>query len=163
MGRTIGRPMLALAIAGGMTLAGCSATPSTTTTQDLTTPEARPSASSPVGLTATTAPAETAPADAITVEMSSFMYDPSDITAPPGTVTFFLQNVGAGDDPIALQRHNLAIGLDQDHVLASSGYVDAGEAAIFTVEGLEPGTYTVWCTVPHHAENGMVGTLIVGP
>jgi plastocyanin len=163
MGRTIGGSMLALAIAGGMTLAGCSATSSTPQTPDLTMPETRPSASSPVGLTATTAPAETAPANAITVEMSSFMFDPSEITAPPGTVTFFLQNVGAGNDPTALQRHNLAIGLDRDHVLASSDYISAGKAAIFTVDGLEPGAYMVWCTVPHHAENGMVGTLIVGP
>jgi plastocyanin len=99
----------------------------------------------------------------ITVAMSSFKFDPSAITATSGTVGFFLTNVGAGNDPIALANHNLAIGVDRDHLLAGSGYVSAGKAAVFTVQGLEPGTYMIWCSVPYHADNGMVGTVTVRP
>jgi len=157
---------LILAIAWSLTLAGCSAAASPSPTQDLTSAAATPSpspTSGPLGLSATTAPADAAPEGAITVAMSSFKFDPSAITATSGTVGFFLKNVGAGNDPIALQDHNLAIGVDQDHLLADSGYVSAGKAVVFTVEGLEPGTYMIWCSVPHHAENGMVGTVTVRP
>jgi plastocyanin len=115
------------------------------------------------GLAATTAPADVAPSGAITVAMSSFKFDPTALTATSGTVGFFLQNVGAGTDVLAQQRHNLAIGVDQDHLLAKSDEVSAGEAVVFTVEGLAPGTYAIWCSVQGHAANGMVGTLTVSP
>jgi uncharacterized cupredoxin-like copper-binding protein len=95
--------------------------------------------------------------------MSSFRFDPSAVTATSGTVGFFLTNVGAGNDAIALENHNLVIGVDRDHRLAGSGYVSAGKAAVFTVQGLEPGTYMIWCSVPYHADNGMVGTVTVRP
>ena len=54
-----------------------------------------------------------------------------------------------------------------DSPLAVSPTLAANEAVTFTVEGLMPGTYTYWCTVPSpdgaqpHAQYGMVGTLTV--
>jgi uncharacterized cupredoxin-like copper-binding protein len=154
-----------LALGWSMALAGCSAAASVSPSQ-VTPASATPGASptpGTAGLAATTAPADVAPSGAITVAMSSFKFDPSALTATSGTIGFFLQNVGAGVDPIALQNHNLVIGVDQDHPLAESSYVSAGKAAVFTVQDLAPGTYMIWCSVPHHAANGMVGTLTVSP
>ena len=156
---------LGLLVVWGVTLAGCAAA-SPSPPQNLTpsATAASPSISAkPIGLSATTQPADVAPDGAIAVDMSSFMFEPMAISAKAGTVTFFLRNVGVGVDPIALQNHNLVIGLDQAHVLARSDYVSAGKAAVFTVEGLEPGDYVIWCSVPGHAGNGMVGTLTVSP
>jgi uncharacterized cupredoxin-like copper-binding protein len=154
-----------LAIGWSMALASCS--PAAPVSPSQVTSASAPASASPTagtaGLAATTAPADVAPSGAITVAMSSFKFDPSAITATSGTVTFFLQNVGAGIDPAAHQLHNLAIGVDQDHPLAESGYVAAGKAAVFTVQDLAAGTYMIWCMVPNHAANGMVGTLTVSP
>jgi uncharacterized cupredoxin-like copper-binding protein len=36
-----------------------------------------------------------------------------------------------------------------------------GKAAVFTVRGLRAGEYVIWCTIDGHAEEGMVGTLIL--
>lgn len=166
VGSAVSRSTVALAILWSITLAGCSAATSPSPTQDLSPAEATPSPSSPsspAGLSATTAPADAAPPGAITVNLSSLKFDPSAITATPGTVGFFLKNVGVGDDVYAQFKHNLAIGVDQDHLLAKSDYVSQGKAVVFTVQGLQPGTYVVWCSVDMHAENGMVGTLTVRP
>jgi uncharacterized cupredoxin-like copper-binding protein len=147
-------------------LAGCSAaaspSPSQNPSQAATTPSP-PTSSGLAGLSATTAPADVAPDGAIAVDMSSFMFEPMAITATSGTVTFFLRNVGAGNDVISQQKHNLVIGIDQDHMLAASSYVTAGKAAVFTVQGLQAGSYVIWCSVQGHAGNGMVGTLTVSP
>jgi len=154
-----------LAIVWSLALAGCSAAASPSLSEALTpvataSPSAGASAVSPF---ATTAPADVAPSGATTVAMSSFMFAPSAITVTAGRIAFFLQNVGVGDDPIALQRHNIVIGVDQDHALVKSGEVPAGKAVVFTVEGLAPGTYAIWCSVKGHSFNGMVGTLTVLP
>jgi uncharacterized cupredoxin-like copper-binding protein len=47
--------------------------------------------------------------------------------------------------------------------LAASATVRYRQAATFTVEGLQAGTYFIWCTVENHAAEGMSGTLTVNP
>lgn len=115
------------------------------------------------GLLATTTQAEVAPAVAITVAMRSFKFEPNTLAASAGTVSFFLRNDSDQDDPPYDQDHDLAIGTDLTHQLARSTRVKIGDSAVFTVQGLEAGNYTFWCTVPGHSYNGMVGTLTVTP
>ena len=51
--------------------------------------------------------------------------------------------------------------------LAKAPTLPHGDSVAFTVYGIEPGTYTYWCTVPTldgsrtHAQVGMTGTLTV--
>ena len=45
--------------------------------------------------------------------------------------------------------------------MATSDLIYAGESAVVTVTGLEPGTYAFWCNVEDHYIYGMTGTLVV--
>ena len=90
--------------------------------------------------------------------MSGPKYTPDGVSAAAGTVTFFLDNV-----PVLPVEHNMAIGPQPGTVLARSGFVRANKSAVFTVDGLTPGTYTFWCEVADHLERGMVGTLTIEP
>ena len=91
---------------------------------------------------------------------------PDSLTVASGQdAVFFLTN----DSPTV---HVLALGLSRDNppefgmeihhvsVAASTGVL-AGHSALFSVHGLEPGAYRIWCTVADHANEGMVGTLTV--
>jgi plastocyanin len=96
--------------------------------------------------------------------MAAFQFEPTALTAKAGTVVFFLKNID--EVPTGLgpgTNHSLSIGSALGQPLASSDYVRNGEAAVFTVEGLVPGSYVVWCAVPKHADFGMVATLTVTP
>jgi plastocyanin len=96
--------------------------------------------------------------------MTLFHFAPSALTAQAGTVMFFLKNIDEVRPELGPgTNHSLAIGSVLGEPLASSEYVENGEAAVFTVEGLEAGAYVIWCQVPDHAEMGMVGSLTVTP
>jgi uncharacterized cupredoxin-like copper-binding protein len=95
--------------------------------------------------------------------MVMFAFEPSALTVKAGTVVFFLENKDEPPTDLAGANHTLAIGSALGQPLATSAYVPTGEAAVFTVEGLVPGRYVVWCSVPEHADFGMVGTLTVTP
>ena len=149
----------ALALAVSLLLAACAASGASTSSS---TPASTPSvAASASGLSATTTPARAAPEGAISVSMTSFIFMPMSLTAKAGTVAFFLRD----DDPDSAPAtsHNLVIGPDQAHPLAVSGYVAKGQPAVFTVDSIAAGRYVIWCSVPNHANNGMVGTLTVTP
>ncbi len=133
----------------------------------------------PIPTFATTmASASTAPAGAIRVDLAlpdgEPRFVPGTITAKAGTVVFFLRNVPGADAP----DHDLLIGpadtrffpdgsTPADKVLAQTPHLLANESATFTVAGLTPGTYALWCSVRHeggsHASDGMVGTLTITP
>jgi plastocyanin len=81
-------------------------------------------------------------------------YEPAVLSARAGDSVFFLDNVSQG-------THTLAIGSALNHVLVVSGSVASGQAAVFTVHGLRPGHYVIWCSIDDHAAEGMVGTLTV--
>ena len=111
-------------------------------------------------VTATTEPATDAPDGAVVIEVGPGPnFIPEELSVPPGTVTFFLDG-SAIDEGIT---HNINIGLElpPEAPLVVSDFLTAGESAIFTVSGLEPGSYVFWCSVDEHHAIGMVGTLEV--
>ena len=88
----------------------------------------------------------------------------------PTTISFDLD-----DMVVRPASHEVAVGgsvtvvnagaIPHDLVLEEGGVgtpmLDSGEAYTFDTAALEPGTYTVICTVPGHREAGMEGTLTV--
>lgn len=84
-------------------------------------------------------------------------FAPAALTVKAGNEVFFLSNVSHG-------THSFAIGpADRSSHCAVSDPLRAGETAVFSVQGLKPGTYAFWCTIDGHAQEGMVGTLSVLP
>lgn len=78
-------------------------------------------------------------------------FEPAQLTAPAGTVTFELTS-----EPALL--HTLAIeGVNSNEPIVEA---QAGQTATGTAS-LEEGTYTFFCDVPGHREAGMEGTLTV--
>jgi plastocyanin len=105
-----------------------------------------------------TAATETAPAGGgQTVDMSEYEFAPNDITASAGD-SITAENTGQ-------LPHNFTIaeGKDPEQAgaeLAATADIQPGESGELTVD-VEPGDYSVICTIPGHAEQGMVGTIKV--
>ena len=94
---------------------------------------------------------EAAPADAVELVATDFAFEPSSLTLDAaGEHTLTLAN--EGEFP-----HALAF----DDLDAATGNVDPGSSGEVTVE-LEPGSYTIYCPVGNHRDQGMEGTLVVG-
>ena len=114
-------------------------------------------------LSSTSEGATVAPPGAISIQMAFVKgeprFVPDQVTAQSDKVTFFLPNVRP--ESFMPQDHNMAIGPEIRKVLARSPYVRVEKAAVFTIEGLTPGTYTFWCELGVHAAEGMVGTLTI--
>jgi plastocyanin len=120
-----------------------------------------PSASAVQG---TTEEATEAPPGAIvvTVGHARSRFDPDQITAPAGTLTFFIDHVGTEAE--GSESHQMSIGLEVGQLpLVASDIIKPGHSAVFTVTGLGPGSYFYWCYVNSHYAEGMVGTLTVTP
>ena len=76
-------------------------------------------------------------------------FDPAQILAPAGSVTFELTSE-------VTVRHTLAIeGVNSNEPIVEA---EAGQTSSGTVT-LAPGTYTFFCDVPGHRQAGMEGTL----
>ena len=139
-------------------IAGCSATgtasdgPSPSAQASLATANLSPLA----GPVSTTVPASVAPAGAVIVQLAGPppRFEPADLTTKPGDLVYYLDNDSLG-------THTLAIGPSIGEILAVSGNVESGRAAVFTVRGLQTGQYVTWCTIGDHTALGMVGTLTV--
>lgn len=88
----------------------------------------------------------------VAVELAEFSIAPKDIVvAPGGSLT--VRNAGAIEHDLAVVGTNVATTL-----------LRPGETETLSMGALEPGTYSVICTVPGHESGGMVGTLAVsGP
>jgi plastocyanin len=120
-----------------------------------------PAASAAAGmLPSTTIPANEPPTDSIQVEMFGPppQFRPNHLTGTAGeSVTFYLVN----NSPAREEHggHDLAIGKKIGAPLVVSSEVKGGGRAVFTVHGLKPGTYMIWCTLYGHADLGQVGTL----
>jgi plastocyanin len=92
-----------------------------------------------------------------TVEMTEFEFEPNDLTASQG-------------DPITAENtgstvHNLTIeeGTDPEKAsteIAATPDVDAGQSGELTVD-VDPGEYSIVCTIANHRELGMIGTIRV--
>lgn len=82
------------------------------------------------------------------VTAKEYKFNPSDITVDASPFTLELKNEGAIEHDFSVKGTDVV-------VLAK-----ASEAATGEVE-LDPGTYTFFCSVPGHREEGMEGTLTV--
>jgi plastocyanin len=92
-----------------------------------------------------------------TVEMTEFEFEPNDLTASQGD-TITAENTGS-------TVHNLTIeeGPDPEKAtteIAATPDVDAGQSGEVTVD-VDPGEYSIVCTIANHRELGMVGTIKV--
>lgn len=86
---------------------------------------------------------------AVVIEASEFEFAPDTVTiAADSDVEITLDNVGAVEHDWAVEELDVNI------------HADAGETATGTVN-VPAGTYDIICTIPGHAEAGMVGTLVV--
>ncbi|MGI8687428.1 MAG: c-type cytochrome, partial [Thermomicrobiales bacterium] len=88
----------------------------------------------------------------------------SSSTAKAGTVTFNIKNSGPTPHNLGVVKNNgtsKAQGLtNQSDLIKDSDTIDAGKTTTLTVD-LQPGTYSVVCTVPGHIQLGMILTLTV--
>lgn len=85
----------------------------------------------------------------VAVALTEFAIDPAGLTAPAGG-TLDVRNAGA-------TVHNLKV-KDSD---VGTADLSAGESERLSIAGLEPGEYTVFCSVAGHESAGMTGTLTV--
>jgi plastocyanin len=83
-------------------------------------------------------------------ELSEFAIE-GDTEVASGPTTFEVRNAGA-------IVHNLVF---EDGGPASPD-LNAGESASIDVGNLDPGTYTIFCSIPGHREAGMESTIVVG-
>ena len=88
----------------------------------------------------------------LTIEAGDLYYEPEELAASPGEVTFTMDNVGSAE-------HDLVIEELGDEVVID--LIAGGESATGSIS-LEEGTYTLYCTVVGHREAGMEATLDVG-
>ena len=148
-------------------LAACAGTPAGTPEPTDSHDSHSPVSSESVApsLHATVEEASEAPAGAIEMLLTfGPKFEPEEVTAQAGDVVFFLRN-DKGEGPPAV--HNFLVGRTLDSPpFAASPTLMHGESIVFTVHGLEAGTYTYWCTMPSpdgapHSQYGMVGTLTV--
>ena len=92
-----------------------------------------------------------APADAVELVATDFAFEPSSLTLDAaGEHTVTLRN--DGEFP-----HALAF----DDLDEATGNVDPGASGEVTVD-LDPGSYTIYCPVGDHRDQGMEGTIVVG-
>jgi FtsP/CotA-like multicopper oxidase with cupredoxin domain len=91
-----------------------------------------------------------APAGGVQVALGEFAITPQALRAPEGG-TLVVTNNGAAP-------HNLTIeGTD-----VATADLGSGETEVVDLDGVDPGTYTIFCSIAGHREQGMVGTLVVG-
>ncbi len=100
----------------------------------------------------TSAADTTAGGATIQVEATEFQFNPSDLSAEAGEVTIDLSNAGSAEHAIEVEGNG---------VEESSDTIGGGDSTQLTVT-LEEGTYTIYCPVGNHREQGMEGTLTVG-
>jgi plastocyanin len=117
---------------GGATTAGGAATGAETTPQG--------SASSRLALVAE--------------ESGGLRFDRSRLDAQAGDVTIALDNPGRNQLPHAVE-------IEGEGVEEESGTIEPGAAPTEVTANLRPGTYTFYCPVGDHRQQGMEGTLTV--
>ena len=86
------------------------------------------------------------------VTLSEFAINPATITADAGEVVFDVTNEGT-------QTHNLTL----EDPSKTSGDIPGGGTGTLDAGNLDAGDYTLLCTIPGHADQGMKATLTVVP
>lgn len=97
--------------------------------------------------------ADDADADSLTVSVSDFMIEPSDLVVEGTTVTIDVVNEGP-------TPHNFSVRDANGEVLMATADLSTGETETITAD-LEPGEYTIFCSLGGHESLGMSGTLTV--
>lgn len=89
----------------------------------------------------------------LAVSLTDFALNPDRLSAPAGTeLTISVTNDGQAP-------HTLAV--DTGAGVKETPQLGPGEAATLVVPALRPGEYRMFCSVPGHADLGMVGSLTV--
>ena len=97
-----------------------------------------------------------ASAEALVVNVMDFMIEPTDLEVAGPTVTIDATNDGP-------TPHNLTVRDEAGEVLMGTEDLSAGDTATISAQ-LEPGEYTIFCSLGGHESLGMSGTLTVtGP
>jgi plastocyanin len=99
------------------------------------------------------APASEAAADALAVNLMDFMIDPSELEATGPTVTMDVTSDGP-------TPHNLTVRDEAGEVVMATADLSVGDTETITAD-LEPGDYTILCSLAGHESLGMSGTLTV--
>ena len=86
-------------------------------------------------------------------ESGGLKFEPGSLTAKAGEVTITMTNPDGNNLP-----HDIA--LEGDGVNETGEVVQPGETSEVTAT-VKPGTYTFFCSVGSHRQNGMEGTLTV--
>ncbi len=94
------------------------------------------------------------PSGSTKLTMTEYKFDPANITVPHGKAVFFLVNSGQ-------TQHDMAIRDNTGNRLGVSELVSPGDSVTFTVNNIDAGTYTIFCSQPGHEGLGMKGTLTV--
>jgi plastocyanin len=91
------------------------------------------------------------PGTPVTVKAGDLFLEPTEVTVPPGAVTFTYVNEGA-------QAHTLLIeGVGRFRLeVAAKGDTDSGNVALE-----RRGRYTLFCDIPGHRAAGMEGMVVV--
>lgn len=100
-------------------------------------------------------PQPTAPSSSLTVVAREFLYEPKDLAAKAGEVTFTVRNAGAIE-------HDFVVENAAKKIVAEARPFPAGKTVQVKVR-LAPGAYVVYCSIPGHREAGMQATLRVVP
>lgn len=107
------------------------------------------------------------PSTNIRVDMTEFMFNPSDFTVPAGQeITIELSNSGAVVHDFIIMKFGTEVGQEFDEEDEPNVYWKAelepgtSETLTFTAPS-EPGEYQVVCGVEGHFQAGMVAKLIV--
>lgn len=132
-----------------MLLAACGGTSSTSSSSSSGGGASPAATSSPA---ATGSPAA-ASGQTMTMDLKDFTLNPSTITLNgPGTYTFHVTNSGPSAHSLAIEGN----GMDDKKTptLQNGGTADLQVT-------LKSGTYTMYCPVDHHEDQGMKGTLTV--
>jgi plastocyanin len=91
----------------------------------------------------------------VDVKLAEWTIEPKQLQIPAGSTTFVATNTGKFSHNFVLQKDGKEVG--------GTPTFPASDSPKEVTLDLQPGTYTAICTVPGHAQQGMTGTIIVGP
>lgn len=111
-----------------------------------------PATSSPSTSSATTSP--TIEGTRVSAQLTEFSIALDTTTFPPGTYTFIAQERGKVAHALSIEGPGLKT--------TSTAVLSPGDADAALAVDLEPGTYTLWCPVGTHRDQGMEATITVG-
>jgi uncharacterized cupredoxin-like copper-binding protein len=98
-------------------------------------------------------PAAAAAGISVRIKAGELYFEPKSVTAPAGPLTFEVSNEGAIE-------HNFVLEQPAKGVIAQVPVIAPGATERVTAS-VAPGTYRIVCSLPGHAEAGMVAELTV--